>query len=281
MKVANRLVTACMLWSIVGGLAACATTSSPPAALLTDPAMLQARVQATAPMLQGISAEAKVDQRGEEGRIRGSVMMFVRRGGEVRFDVMTQFGPALILTSDGQRFALSDLREHRFLTGPTCAQNIARLLRMPLNADQASRVLLGEAPEMTVAQQSLSFKKEEGVYLLSQRSADGHRQELRYAVDERDVEQPVERQRFRLVDVHYFAPDGSLRFAVAYEDHRPLAMAGGKTAVLPFRVHVTQPASDTDTLVKFKDIQTNPEIPTGVFQQEVPAGLEPEEALCE
>jgi hypothetical protein len=48
----------------------------------------------------------------------------------LRFDAMTQFGPAAILTSDGQRFAYSDLRSRRFLTGETCERNIARFLEI-------------------------------------------------------------------------------------------------------------------------------------------------------
>lgn len=262
--------------------AGCATTTAAPAHLLTDPAVLQARVQATAPGLVAISAEAKVDQRGgEQARVRGSVMMFVRRGGQVRFDVMTQFGPVLVLTSDAQRFALSDLRERRFYTGPTCASNIARLLRMPLDAEQASQVLLGEAPSIPVAQQALAWIAADGVYRLDQQGTDGTRQELRYAADPRDREKPVEQQRFILMGVRFFAPDGSLQFQADYEDHRELRTPAGAVVQLPFRVQVTQPQSETDTLVKFKDITVNPEIPSGVFQQAVPAGLTPEEAACD
>src|SRR5688572_27303436 len=93
-----------------------------------------------------IRAEARVDQRGRDGRIRGTVLMFIERPENVRFDAMTQFGPAAILTSDGTGFALTDLRENRYLVGQTCPRNIARLLGIPLAGSEVTRLLLGDTP---------------------------------------------------------------------------------------------------------------------------------------
>ena len=93
----------------------CTTTGKCPAQLLTDPARALATQQARSAQLRTLRAEAKVDQRGREGRIKGRVMMFVERPDRVRFDAVTQFGPALTLTSDGEQFALSDFKSNRFL----------------------------------------------------------------------------------------------------------------------------------------------------------------------
>ena len=80
-------------------------------------------------------------QWGDRGRIRGTVLMFLERPNRVRFDVMTQLGPAAVLTSDGDTFQLSDLREGAFLHGPTCPENIARLLGISVDAENVLRVL--------------------------------------------------------------------------------------------------------------------------------------------
>jgi len=95
-----------------------------------------------------IRAEARVDRRDGDGRVRGTVLMLVERPDHVRFDAMTQFGPAAVLTSDGTSFALTDLRENRFFAGPTCAENIALLLGIPLEAQAIGGVLFGEAPRI-------------------------------------------------------------------------------------------------------------------------------------
>ena len=70
---------------------------------------LAAQRAASAP-IRSLRAEAKIDQRGQEGRIKGRVLMFVERPDRVRFDAMTQFGPALILTSDGQHLRAQRLQ---------------------------------------------------------------------------------------------------------------------------------------------------------------------------
>ena len=56
--------------------------------------------------VHAMRAEARVDQRGSEGRIKGTVLMFVVRPSRVRFDVMTQFG---MLTEAGVRAGLDAL----------------------------------------------------------------------------------------------------------------------------------------------------------------------------
>ena len=93
--------------------------------------------------VQTLRAEAKVDQRGRQGRIKGRVLMFVERPDRVRFDAMTQFGPALVLTSDGGSFALSDFKENRFMTGLACERNIARLVGVALSGDDGGERAAG------------------------------------------------------------------------------------------------------------------------------------------
>ena len=260
-------------------VAGCATTLRP-RYLFEAPKPLMERYEARNQALSAISAEARVDQRGEAGRIRGTVLMFARQSGEVRFDVMTQFGPVMVLTSDGQTFALADMREHRFLTGPTCAANIARLLRLPLSAKQAAQVLLGRAPQIPVQSQSFTWD-DEGFYRVIQTATDGYKQELHLTIDPRDEQAPLDAQRVRLLAVRALSPSGSLLWEAKYSKHAYVRSAGGQQFELPFEVRVLQPSSQTDTLIKFKDIRPNPEIPEGVFTQAVPAGMTMEEAPCD
>ena len=58
--------------------------------------------------------EARVEQRGDQGRIRGTVLMLVQLPVHVRFDALTQFGPIATLTTNGELFQLLDQRESRF-----------------------------------------------------------------------------------------------------------------------------------------------------------------------
>ena len=73
---------------------------------------------------KSLKAEARVTQWADRGRIRGTVLVFLERPSRVRFDVMTQLGPAAVLTSDGENFQLSDFRENVFLQGPTDRKSV-------------------------------------------------------------------------------------------------------------------------------------------------------------
>jgi len=80
--------------------------------------------------------------------------MFLEQPNRVRFDVMTQLGPVAVLTSDGESFQLSDLREGTFLHGPTCPENIAQLLGVSIGAREVLGLLTGDTPTLDAIQQS-------------------------------------------------------------------------------------------------------------------------------
>ena len=166
-------------------------------------------------------AEATVDQRSGDGRVRGTVLMFVERDDRVRFDAMTQFGPAAILTSDGEQFALTDLRENEFFVGPTCEANIERLLGLRFSGPEVTRLLLGETPRIEAA--SREVRCDDGRYHVTLHAADGRRQELELEVREADVAAAPADQRLRMRKSEVFAPDGQLEWRVTYDDYRFVA----------------------------------------------------------
>lgn len=239
---------------------------------------LQRREASTAG-LTSIRAEARVDQRAQAGRIRGTVLMLIEDSGRVRFDVMTQFGPIAILTSDGQQFAYSDFRSKRYLTGETCPANIARLLGVPLTAEETARFLLGGTPVIAYARAELS-STDEGHYRLLLMAADGGRQELELAVYPRDLQLPAAQQRLYLVRSELFRPGGARVWRVSYDEPKPLDVAG-KEVLIPMVVRIEQTSPASDTLVHFKNVASNPHIPDDVFVQTPRPGMEEEAASCE
>ncbi|HKU40655.1 MAG TPA: DUF4292 domain-containing protein [Polyangiales bacterium] len=255
--------------------AACGGSIPAPKYPIPDATKLLERHEALAAGLNGIRAEARVDQRGSEGRVRGTVLMFVERSGRVRFDVMTQFGPIAILTSDGQRFAFSDLREKRYLTGETCPKNIARLLGVPLSAAETAHFLLGGTPILEHSSSELRWN-DDGYYTAVLKAANGQRQELDFQLYPGDAEQPAATQRVALLRTELFDAKGERVWRVRYEDLRSVG-----DHRLPYTVHVEQTASRSDTLIKFKELTVNPTFRDEVFQQEPRAGMEEEEASCE
>lgn len=228
-------------------------------------------------------AEARVDRRGgEQGRVRGTVLMFIAREDRVRFDAMTpQFGPAAILTSDGERFALTDLRENEFFTGPTCEANIERLLGLRFSANEVTRLLLGETPRIDAERRTM--RCDNGRYFITLHDAAGRRQVLEVEVREADLDAPPAEQRLRLRKSELFEPNDELAWRVTYDDYRFVADPtddAGRGVVLPFRVRFEDPRNGADTLVRFEDIDLNVDLPPNVFVQEPRPGLTIHEVGC-
>jgi hypothetical protein len=154
----------------LGSLAGCSSASCPVRRFDTASSALVAYRTLRDPA-RVIRAEARVDRRDGEGRTRGTVLTFVERPDHVRFDVMTQFGPAMILTSDGSTFALTDLRENRFYVGPTCPSHIERVIGLPLGGDEVAMLVLGEAPRIEAVREEIAC--DGGVYRITLHDAAG------------------------------------------------------------------------------------------------------------
>ncbi|HEX9103365.1 MAG TPA: DUF4292 domain-containing protein, partial [Polyangia bacterium] len=109
---------------------------------------LMAALRARAEHFKTLRATAKVDYMANGGqRAKIKVNLLVARGGKLRIEADSPLGGALsTLTSDGNRFALLDVRENRFLQGPASACNVGRLTRLVIPPDDVVAVLMGGAP---------------------------------------------------------------------------------------------------------------------------------------
>lgn len=231
-----------------------------------------------------LRAEARVDRRDGEGRVRGTVMMFIERDDHVRFDVMTQFGPAAILTSDGEEFALTDLRDNEFYVGPTCPSNIERLLGLRFSAPEVTRLLLGETPYIEYEERTIESVS--GGYRVVLRASDGRRQELDIGVRQSDLGAPPAAQRLRLRRSEVFAADGATEWRVTYDDYRfiedPTDDASPRRGVaMPMTVRFVDPRVGADTQIRFQRVDLNVEVPEGAFSQSPRPGLTQHRVGCE
>jgi outer membrane lipoprotein-sorting protein len=249
-------------------LSGCAGATCP-TQLITDPAQAIA-AQKHAP-IHSLRAEAKIDQRGRDGRIKGKLMMFVERPDRVRFDAMTQFGPALILTSDGQTFALSDFKAGRYLSGPACAESLGRVIGVALASSEVASVLLGEAP-LIAGEQALQCSG--GTYKLERKAADGAREELELSVADRT--QPPAAQRLYLAAATLWDAQGQKLYRVRYEDYKRVG-----AAEFPHTVRIDDFANGSDALLRLSDVAVDVKVPEGAFRQTPRAGLRLEHVACE
>jgi outer membrane lipoprotein-sorting protein len=257
---------------------ACAGATCP-VQRITDPAQAIAAQRATSAPIRSLRAEAKIDQRGAQGRIKGRILMFVERPDRVRFDAMTQFGPALILTSDGQNFALTDFKDNKYTTGPACARNIGRVVGVALSSADVASVLLGDAP--LIEQSSNATPRpltcgNDGLYLLQRAGKDGGREELELRVHDADKAAPPDKQRLYLASATLWDAHGTKLVRVRYEDYKKVG-----TSELPHTVRIDDFEHDSDALLRLSDVRVDVTVPEGAFSQTPRAGLKVEEVACE
>lgn len=265
---------------LLAASAGCGTTRvACPVQRMTDPGQALHAQQVGKEALRSLRAEARVDQRGREGRIKGRVMMFVERPDRVRFDAVTQFGPALTLTTDGDNFALSDFKDSRFLTGPACESNIARMIGVALSGRDVASVLMGESPLIEAKHASMQCL--DGNYVVERTAEDGTRQELELSVYAEDARKPPAEQRLRLVRASIWSAAGQALYRVRYEDYRPTSAASAASVELPRTVRIDDYVNDADALLRFSSLDVNVNVPADAFTQAPRSGLSVEEIHCE
>lgn len=227
--------------------------------------------------VRAVRGEARVDRRSsEDGRVRGTVLLYHERPDRVRFDVMTQLGPAAVMTSDGEDFQLLDLQNSRFVSGPATPDNVHRLVGVSLPGSDIARLLLGDSPRLP-GEPTLRCTSEGYLIEISHR---GLRQEMLFTVRDGDEGVPPDAQHLRLIRSELFAntpEDRETLWRVTFEDHEVVLDPDdpeGRGVALPFVVHFEDPRRGSDTLIRFKSrtIVTDP-APPGAFEQEAPAGV--------
>jgi hypothetical protein len=257
------------------------------------------RVHATRDCGLGIHATAKIDHFGKGGRVRTEMLAFAIWPDKIRMDVISPFGVTLAtLSSDGERFALYDLKERRFLQGPPSACNIARLTTIPMPGHVLVSLLRGEAPILKHRPEDASISWDSGgYYVVTIHGTNSSEQRIKLAPHPADLTLPWEKQRLRMLDVLVKQEDLVL-FHVELDDYKeapmsqpipgvpgvdpPVPTSGPTcTAELPRKIHMEVPGRDEDVILRYESVSWNPPLPEDVFRQPVPPGVEVERVTCD
>src|SRR5580658_7340429 len=187
---------------VLFSFAGCASVP-PPASLVPNAESALQRLRETGRCEIAIQASAKIEHNGEQGRIRGDLLMFAAVPAKMRMDAISPLGATVLtLTSDGRAFALADFREKRFLEGPASACNIARLTNVPVPPYALVNLLRGQAPVLKHDSQGLAITwSPKGYYVISVASTRDATEELHVAPRPMDWNKPWSEQRMRLLDV--------------------------------------------------------------------------------
>jgi hypothetical protein len=245
-----------------------------------------------------VQAGAKIDHFGEQGRVRGELLLFAARPARIRMDAVSPFGVTLAtLTSDGTHFALADLRNKAFYVGPASACNIARLTSVPVPGHVLVDLLRGEAPVLRHTAGSTTMEwNPSGYWVLRVASTREAQEEIHLAPRPDDWTKPWGQQRMRVLDVRV-VQQGYVLYHAELADHAQAPTAGPRVdpdhieppippsgpvcdAEIPRRIHVEVPVPSSDVRFQYQQVSYNPPLPDGVFDQAPPPGMRVETVTC-
>lgn len=286
----SRILTRVGIVVLVPALTGCPSVAPPTFQIPNADAAL-ARLHETQSCGRGVQATAKIDHFGKKGRVRGELLLFATSPANLRMDAVSPFGVTIAtLTTDGNKFALADLREKNFFVGPASACNIARLTTVPIPGHALVNLLRGDAPVLKHAAGAAAISWDpHGYYTVKVPSSLGAEEELHLAPHPQDFQSKWEAQRLRLLRV-VVKQQGVVLYDAELEGHSPGKMATPRVdedgveppipvsgpmcqAELPRIIHLDVPGSDEDVLFRYDSVTWNPPLPMGVFTQPRPAGM--------
>lgn len=289
---------------LLAALALLACGRTPPSVFPTAGAAIE-RMRATSACSRAVQGEATLDYFGEGGRVRGKLLYLAAAPARLRFDVYSPFGATLsTLTSDGERFALLDLRTKEFFHGPATTCNVERFTRVPVPPFALVELLRGQAPVLVHEPDRASVAWRSGLfgggrYVVEVFGEHGARQEIELVPRSEDFDRPYSQQRLQVRSVRVWQQDYEL-YRAELAGHKaaqrrptertqeeiemgvpPLPPSGPPCdAELPTRVRLSVPESGQDLLIRNDRTWHNPGLSPGVFQQRPPPGVVVRESIC-
>jgi hypothetical protein len=252
----------------VSWIAVCSCGPIPmPKGAYTDALKLLSDMSAKRSKVKSFRISGRVDHFGQEHRISGKLFLFATLPSKLRIDLLSPFGSSLsVLTVNNDQFALSDIREGRYMKGPAEPCNIARLVRIPLPAKEVTGILVGQTP-MIDAPAEISWNKE-GFYAIE--LSDGNRKQL---LEIGSNEKVLPLRRSLLID------EEGIVFEVKYDRWRHIS----NKVSMPHEIRVVMPREKTDLLLRYDDdgVEVNVELPKDAWIQSFPPDVTIEEVTCE
>lgn len=217
--------------------------------------------------VQAMRGHTRMSHRSAAGKIKGTVRFMARRGGNLRFDVVSPFDtPLATLVSNGKRFALVDAQKNRHYHGPASPCNISRLLRIVMRADDVLTILGGSTPVIDFHKLSLAWDDQAGVEVLSLAAKNGMTQKIRLDGHNRSWD---------LLSSEIRTPKGKVMLRLTMKGfHKQKGLR------LPRRIHLVQPEHKAELWVTYKKQELNIELPATAFEPPAAGGLPSQRVDC-
>ena len=207
-----------------------------------------------------LNAETKTDVRLGNDRANVTVLMLAASGGKLRFQAHDpNDATAADLASNGQTYCMIDVHSNCGGCGPATPENVARLVRIPLEPDEIVTVLLGGAPVLD-GDAANEWDSNGGHEVLTIRAGD---RTERIVLDGKD-------QRWDVLEAEMTA-GGKTAWSLRNKDFHEVTAADGQKVRLP-GASLFEQGGDTVRIL-WRDQKVGVPLDDDKFVLELPAGL--------
>jgi len=162
--------------------------------------------------VRGLRTIADSEIRGSEGPIRASEVLLVEPPSRLRIEVLSIFGIAWILATDGEVLDVYSRENDTVYRGTPTPELIADFLPLPLTLGELTELLLGRPPQREVVEAGrVAWEPETGLFRLAVRLDGGSTQTIWFSGRTGLLMRCEER-----------TPDGTLRFDLQIKAHRDI-----------------------------------------------------------
>jgi hypothetical protein len=204
---------------------------------------------------RALSTAAIMDYSGGGEHFRARENLLIQRPANIRVEVMSAAGVALVVATDGGQAAVFNPSKGALMRGSATAATLERYARIPLPPEAAVRMLLGLVPDGSMlalppASMTLPGPHNDNQTILVYREPGGVTDEIGIGVDR------------RLASVTEKLADGRVGYRVDYGDWRD----AGKGIETPCSITAKFPRTGARVAFIYENPVADPPIPGGAFE---------------
>ena len=190
-------------------------------------------------------------------RVRIREALVVAQPDRLRIEIISAFGVALRITSNGRELRAWHGGDKTFYRGAASAENLARFTRLSLEVRQIVDILLGLPPlRKASGPPRVELETATRLWRMAQPLPGGGRQNFWF-----DLERPL---AIRAEEVDR---DGDRLYLVAYRDYRDVTGVS-----LPFEIALEIPEQEATISLAYEDVRLNEPVGDDLFSFEPPEG---------
>jgi outer membrane lipoprotein-sorting protein len=221
------------------------------------PEALLAAIDDRSAAVRTFRALAQMHYAGQSDKIAVKEVVAVERPNRLRIEMMSAFGVALQIASDGARLCAYHRGDRTFYRGRATAANLSRFTRLDLELDDVVDLLIGFPPRREwLGKPSMTFERPDGTWRVEASLRDGGMLTVWFDPDS-----------LLPLRAREATSAGAVRYTASYGQYDTIS-----GVVMPAWVRFEVPEQQTRIDLRYSDVSLNVSLAAGLFSFEAPSG---------